>query len=232
MTDIAQKLKSLPLFRGVSSRDLEILSTEIHLKTYTAKEVIYTQGSVQKQIYILLRGSVRLQIHLPTLDIKVLCFLGRSEIVGLEMLWMPHPRAPHSAVANENITLLEIPLNIFKSHFLVLRPVQDTAHAQWTERFLELQRDICVSHCLAPYRVARFLLRVLDTQAASLGNRLQLPLNRGHIAQKVGSQSETVTRILSQWTKSSWIKTDEHHIEILDRQALLDIRPHRKPQKK
>lgn len=64
------------------------------------------------------------------------------------------------------------------------------------------------------------MLRLVDRQAPEMRQRLQMPLTRSDIGQRIGAQNETVIRILSQWTKNGWIATDERHIIILNRAEL------------
>lgn len=229
--DVAQRLKNLELFYRFNHRELSQMAGEAALKSFSNKESLYKNGDRQKAIYLVLTGSVRLQNDLPSQEQKVLAFLGRGEILGIEALWASSGRTAHTAISNEDVSTLEIPIEIFRKRFLTVSAIHEEVLRQLNNRLLELQQDICISHCLTPYRVAQFLLNLLKQQPAALGGRIQIPLSRTHIAQKIGSQSETVTRILSEWTRQGLITTAENHIEILDRSQLAAIRSHRPPKK-
>lgn len=227
MPELLHRLKNLTLFGRLSQRELLQLRQDVNMRQFTNKQTLYAQGDEQKNIFLILTGGVRVQTNLDNLNTVVLGFLGRGDFLGIETLWCTQEHYPHAAVCNENVTALEIPVAIFKERFLSVPKIHDEVLHQFSRRFLELQMDICLSHSLTSYRVAQFLLRLLKKQPEALGGRIQIPLNRIHIAQKVSSQNETVTRILSEWTKQKWIATFEHHIEILDRKALEAIPSHR-----
>lgn len=228
MSDISHRLQSLSIFRCLPEKELLVLSKECQLHHIAIKEALYLCEDEQKSVFIVLTGSVRIQVACENRDTKILYFLSRGEILGIETLWTAKPRYDHSAVVNEDVTAIEIPLERFKALLLVRHPLLHEVHTQWTRRLQELQADLCSSQSLASYRIAQFFLRILKQQPVAFGGRIQIPLNRMHIGQKVGSQSETVIRILSDWTKAAWITTNEHHIEVLDSTALAKIRHHRR----
>ena len=223
----ARRLQGLRPFSQLSQYDLLELSSEAHLRNFGNKQVIYQEQDKQCSVFFILSGSVRLLTSWKNLDPKILSFLGRGEVLGIETAFGGPPFYSHSAISNEELTVLEVPLPIFKERFLRQPQLNHEVQGQLTQRLAELQRDICLAQTVVPYRVAQLLLRFLERQPRSLGGRIQMPLNRLHIAQKTGSQSETVTRILSQWTKTGWITTQDHHIEVLDRGALENIPAHR-----
>lgn len=230
MSDMTHLLKKQDVFRHLSDRELKEISPYFELIHVANREMLFQKGEPINHIYLVLYGSFKIQETLDKDTTKIFNFLSKGEFLGVAMAGLPKPRYPTSALCNEDSTLLKIPVGFFFDMLMQLPDLRRRVNRQISERFLEFQNDICKSHRLVPHRVADFLLRLLSRQPPG-AHRISIPLTRSDIADRVGSQSETVIRILSQWTKKGWLKTEGRHIEILDRQALLEVqgeRPSRK----
>lgn len=229
MSDVVRRLQNLHVFRNLSERDLIELASYMDLTYLRHKEMLFEKGQPIKNIYLILSGSVKIQETIPHSETKVFNFLGRGEFLGVAMAGMPNPQYPTSARCNEDSIFLKIPLFFFFNTLMPLPNIRSEVNKQISERFLEFQNDVCKSHCVTPHRIADFLLRLLNRQSPSMQIRIQIPLTRQDIAQRVGAQSETVIRIMSEWTKKGWLKTDDKHIEILNKTALEEIKRDRPP---
>ncbi|WP_347358693.1 Crp/Fnr family transcriptional regulator [Bdellovibrio sp.] len=230
MSNIVNILKKQDFLRKFSERDLREISPYFELVHTMTRQVLFEKGQPIEHIYLVLYGSFKIQETIDRDTIKIFNFLSRDEFLGVAMAGLPNPRYPTSAISNEEGTLLKIPVGFFFDTLMQIPDLRRRVSRQISERFLEFQNDVCKSHKLAPLRIADFLLRLLDRQGPDQ-TYIQIPLTRADIADRVGSQSETVIRILSQWTKSGWIRTEGRHIEILDRQALTEVQGER-PSKK
>lgn len=231
MHDINNLLRNLDLFRGLSEREMKKISPYLEVVHVPNKQMVFLKGEPIENIFLILYGSVKIQETLDKRTTKIFNFLTQKEFLGVAMAGLPQPRYPACAQSNEDSTLLKIPLHLFFNVLIKIPEIRQAVAQQISERFLEFQNDLCRAQKLAPYRIADFLLRLLDRQGSSSHGRIVIPLSRSDIADRVGVQSETVIRILSNWTKRGLIRTQDHHIEILNRQNLLEVRRER-PSKK
>lgn len=234
MQDINCILKNLDLFRSISDKCLKKIVPYLEIVHVPHKQMVFRKGEAIENIFLILYGSVKIQESLDNQTVKVFNYLAQNEFLGIAMAGLPQPRYPACAQSNEDSTFLKIPLSLFFDVLIQIPEIRKATAQQTSERFLEFQNDLCRSQKLVPHRIADFLLRLLDRQAMAQApdqGRIEIPLIRCDIADRVGTQSETVIRILSLWTKRGWIKTESHHIEILDRQALMEVRRER-PSKK
>lgn len=230
MSSIINILKQQDFLRKYSERDLLEISSYFELVHTINRQVLFEKGQAIEYIYLVLYGSFKIQETLDHNTVKIFNFLGRGEFLGVAMAGLPSPRYPTSAISCEEGTLLKIPVDFFFDTLMQIPVLRRRVNCQISERFLEFQNDVCKSHKLTPLRIADFLLRILSRQGPDQ-TQIQIPLTRADIADRTGSQSETVIRILSQWTKNGWIQTKNRHIEIIDKQALLEVqgeRPSRK----
>lgn len=220
MTNIPMRLQHFEMFRNLSERDLIELSSFMEMVSLKGKETVFKKGRPITDIFLVLTGSVKIQDCISGKKTKIFNFLGRGEFLGVAVAGLPNPQYPATARCNEDSSFLRIPINFFFKALMQIPEVRFEVNRQISQRFLEFQNDACTFQRLTPCRVAGFLLRLVDRQRPELRNRVQIPLTRSDIGQRVGAQNETVVRILSHWTKQGWIKTDDRHIEIVNRAEL------------
>jgi CRP/FNR family transcriptional regulator, cyclic AMP receptor protein len=75
-------LSRMPLFRGVSGRELERLSALLQEKSFPAGASILTAEQPGEAVYILLEGSVKVYLTHTDGSEVILAILGPGEIVG------------------------------------------------------------------------------------------------------------------------------------------------------
>jgi CRP/FNR family cyclic AMP-dependent transcriptional regulator len=75
-------LAELPLFRGLTDRQLENLAALLQYKRFPAATEIITIRQPGKVAYIILEGSVKIHIDQPDGSDVLLAILGAGEIVG------------------------------------------------------------------------------------------------------------------------------------------------------
>lgn len=229
MKDMISILKTQDFLHQLTEKELREISPYFELVHTVHREMLFEKGQPIEHVYLVLYGSFKIQEAVDK-SVIIFNFLSKNEFLGVAMAGLPNPRYPTSAMSNEDSTLLKIPVGFFFDHLMQIPELRRRVNRQISERFLEFQNDICKAKKLAPHRVADFLLRLLARQGKQQ-SFIQIPLTRLDIADRIGSQSETVIRILSQWTKKGWIRTEDRHIVVLDQQALMEVQSER-PSKK
>lgn len=231
MGDLAHKLHNLDMFSSVRERDLQEMAYYMKLLPLHSRELVFEKDDPIQYIYLVLSGSVKIQECSASGDVKIFNFLGRGEFLGITMASLPLPKYPATVRCQEDCVFVQIPLDFFNHTLMNIPRVRSEVTRQITDRFLEFQNDLCKSNCLVAHRMADFILRMLERQPRSSQKRIFIPLTRFDIALKIGAKSETVIRLLSDWTKKGWIETDEKHIEVLNKKALEEVL-HERPAKK
>ena len=217
------KIKSLELFEGLSAEELTNINRVADCLHFKNNEVLFVENSPILSIYIILFGSFKMLRQGGRETPVIFSFLGRNEALGISVARLPSPRYPVTAVANEQSAVLRIKLSDFNRIVAKNRVVEQRVYMQLLRRFTDFQEDRCLEKTLASQKLADFLLRTLDRQSQSCRHQIIIPLTRKDIAYRIGTENETVVRLLSQWTKNKWIQTHSKHIEILNRQALMEL---------
>lgn len=89
-TDIRDLLAAHPFFEGLPGTDLELIAgcgTNVHFRV---GEVLFAEGEPADTFYVLRRGRVAIETHLPQRQVVVLATHGSGDVVGWSWLFPPH----------------------------------------------------------------------------------------------------------------------------------------------
>jgi CRP-like cAMP-binding protein len=89
---IAERLRTIPLFAGLSGKALEVLAGQITLERYAADETIVRQGEPGDTLYIISRGEVEV-VHAAGSAARRLNTLTAGDYFGEMALLSDEPRA-------------------------------------------------------------------------------------------------------------------------------------------
>lgn len=222
MSDLYKTLSDLPLFSTLSAVDRRRLAGCCTLRHARSRHFVFRKGEPITEVYFVIYGSVKIQETLAGNQVRIFNFLGQGEFLGVAMAGLPTPTYPACAQCLEDTTLLIIPLQIFFEFLRQRHGIARAVNRQISERFLEFQNDTCMSQQRASLRIADLLLRLLDRQPQN--SEISLPLTRADLAHRVGTKTETVIRVLSDWTKAGILETQSKRIRVLNTNALKEIR--------
>lgn len=229
MSDMMHKLASLSAFSALSEKQLKEMVPYFQICHAKNREVVFKEGDPIDNIYIVLYGAVKIQKELPLSPAPVILnFLGRGDFLEVAVLDSILHQYPSSAVAMEDSALLYAPRSFMKDLLVKAPEVRHSVCRQVSERFLEFQNDRCMEAARMPQRLADLLIRLWEREQKATGSQVLMPVTRKDISLRLSTHTETIIRILSDWTKRGMIKTVDRHIEIVDIKSLRDIR-HEKP---
>lgn len=217
--DIASKLRPLPIFEGVDQRTLSLLAEGLIFRRVAANEVLFHALDPAGCCYVVSYGAVKLWRSSPQKKEMVMHFCRAGEFIAAAIITNPQPKYPVNATVMEDSGLLQIPRRVYVDVWQAIPQIAQRVNMQVMGRMLEFQEDKVMIASPVPQKIARFLLRTVDSQAPIYGNRIGLKLTRRDIAERVGTTVETVIRILSKWSQQGWIRIEDQHIDILNREA-------------
>lgn len=214
-------ISSLPLFRGLSDRELEILSQSATETRYPAGALLANDAQTADRIFLVKSGQIKLSKTSSTGKEQTLQVYGSGDLVGLFSLFTGNAY-PASVVALEESCLL-----VFGRTRLE-RTVQSTP-GLLVNLFCALAS--CQAECIRtvenlalkeiPQRLAAFLL--LELNKSGQGRRIHLGYSHRELAKILGTSAETLSRILSRFTQENILSQEGRDILILNRHALEEI---------
>lgn len=210
--DLHRLLYSLGLDRVLPEQLLASRSRMVHLEP---RQVLFHKNDPVDAIYLVLYGSLRLQKHnLSDEDNVVYAFKRAGCFLGIFAYLESSHRHSATAIAMENTALVEIPAALFLDETHKFAPLRDEVHRQIALNFKELQADRELQRAPTSVRLAHFLKRTLEDQKEFQSRSILMKLTKKDLAKKIGSEPETIVRLLSDWSRKGIIKNQNRTIEI------------------
>jgi CRP/FNR family transcriptional regulator, cyclic AMP receptor protein len=215
--DLAKKIvKSVPLFDRFSDEQLSSLLERSNIYSYGRDEVIMMAGEEVSQMYVVLKGQIRVVDITADGQERVMAFRHRGDCFG-DMGMLDNKTDSATIIANEACKVLLISKSVFDDFFL------EDAHTllQIIEVLCNRLRESWLFHSIIGINDAESKIRAtLAHYSKTLGIRdtngviINTTLSHQSIADRVHITRETVTRVLK--------KLRSHHeIEMVGRRFKL-----------
>jgi len=204
--DEARRLLSdCVLFRKLAPKEREALVARAHMRSFEAGNTIFLMGALHDSMFAVLSGEVR--ISMPSAEGKevVLAIVHAREVFGEIAMLDGKPRsADATALTACNLAVLD------------RRDVLGTLDRN-PGSWLGLVELALLG---LPERLAKTLLRALDTPRDHPSNPTDLRLSQYELANRVGAARESVNKCLHEWQRAGIIRMEKRVIKIVDRAAL------------
>jgi CRP-like cAMP-binding protein len=214
------RLKAIPLFAELSEKVLSSLVDDLRARDYKKDELLFRQGDESREVYIILKGKVRIYKISPSGNETSIDIFGEHDLLGEFAALDSEPRST-AAKAISSVSLLVMSQEHFLHHLnstpgLAINLARLLAgKLRWTAAYAE---------SIAQFDAAGRLLHILlDNnerygEAVEPGKRyiLDLGLSQSDLASMVGARREWVNRILSEWRRRGLLEFEQGTITILD----------------
>ena len=212
-----------PLFRNLTPEEFEKINLDKVCNQHKRGDVIYHEGNRINGCYCINRGI--LKIYKTGIDGKeqIIMFGKRGDIIGYRSI-LSNELACTTAKVIEDAVLCFIPgdtlIELVKSNGnfsmglmkLACQELGD-ANTYITEIAQKTVRE----------RLAEILIHLKDLFGLDENNVLQISLTREELANIVGTATESVIRLLSEFKSDNLIELNGRKIKILDVQGLVKI---------
>ncbi|RMF03451.1 MAG: Crp/Fnr family transcriptional regulator [Chloroflexi bacterium] len=213
-------LKGVPLFADLAEDELATLVSDFRLREYARDEIIFHQGDVSREVYIVVKGKVRIFRICPAGSETSINIFSTHDVIGEFAAIDGKPRSA-TAKAIGPTTLLQMVQDRFLYH---MQSSPGLAMAMCKLLVQKLRWTASYAETIAQYDAAGRLLHILLLYNEQLGQKvgengrfeLNLDLNQTDLASLVGARREWINRILADWRKRGLIEFDSGKITILD----------------
>ena len=213
-------LKAIPLFHGLRESQLDRLIDDLRLREFARDEIIFRQGDESSEVYIVLKGRVRIYKISPGGGETSIDIFSTHDILGELAALDQEPRSA-TAKTISPVSLLVMPRTQLMAH-LTAMPELGIALARvlaqklrWTAGFAE-----SVAQYDAAGRLLHIILRYNERfgRAVEPGKvyELDLAMSQSDLATLVGARREWVNRIIAEWRRRDLLDFDRGIITILD----------------
>ena len=205
---VAELLKDVPLFQGLPPDDLSRLSLLLTEKLYPKESVSVSATDPGDALYVVADGEVKVSLWSDNGREIILSTLGPGSFFGEMSLVDGEPRSANVACLTDSLLL-----RLGRKEFLqALRAYPTIAINVMTEVCVRLRRaDESIGNLalLDVYgRVARYLLERCEEEGDEVpeGHLLKKIPTQQHIASRIGTSRETVSRALSEFQRRGFIE--------------------------
>ena len=225
VTETQDFLATVPLFRGVPDRALEVAASVVQRRRFEADTVLFREGDEGEALYILSRGMVKLsKVDLEGHE-KTLAILKTPEFFG-EMALLSDARRSATAVTINQTEVLMMFENDFQKLLTGYPTISLNVTTTLTNRLGGMNDEAQVlSYKDAQGRVAYVLLRLHHNGLVEFteDGRTLVRLTHQDLANLAGTSRETVTRALKTLEGEGVISTRPKEVYLDDPEGLEEI---------
>jgi CRP-like cAMP-binding protein len=214
-------LRSIPLFEGLSDRELTQVGSLALVRTYAARTVVVTQGEPALALFVIVRGRLKVASSGPDGRDTVLGIMGEREVFG-EVALIDGGARSATCTAVEPCDLLVIERALFLRLLETSPGISIKLLYVLAQRLRRLsQRSEDAAFLDVPSRLARSLLD-LATRFGESGRpqssciRLTIKLSQQELGDLVGATRESVNKHLSDWTRQGILELQGGRMVIND----------------
>lgn len=223
-TDVRALLDTTALFGGLDDAVLTRLLPHVSLRWLGAKKTLYNQGQPGSSVFVLIEGSMKLVRRTGGAREHVVRLIRPGEVLAETVLFSSNGY-PATAVALENSRLLEVDARQFavslRENPLLAWNVMERLGKRIEE--LQAQTELLATHT-AEQKVAAYLVhryRALSPSDAVVTRSCR----RSDLASLLALAPETLCRVITEFKRRGWIRSESGRIVITDPKGLSGAAP-------
>lgn len=220
LEQVARFLKETPLLCEVPERQLYELAKKARLVHVPKGGAIFHIGENPHWMYILCKGYITECVtHGSSMNIIVKT-RKKHDYIG-EMGILSGQPYPNSAIAMEDVLLFAFSKETFESmlqmHFSVSRYIILQLIDRLTNSAIKMINTMYLD---APARLA---FTIVSLSGDMEGHHHAISVTQSELAAASGTARQTVAKILGEWRREAYIKTERGKLTILNMDALMEI---------
>lgn len=211
------------VFRHLSKDQIDIINFEKEFRQYRRGEVLYEEGNRISGFFCINRGIIK--VFKTGFDGKeqIIRFAKPGDIIAYRSVLSNEP-ACTSAKVIEDAAVCFIPSHIL-TDFVKENPPFSMEVMKLTCHELGIANEYItdIAQKTVRERLAEVILHLVDEFGLDTENYLRISLTREELANIVGTATESVIRLLSEFKSDRYIELSGRKIKLLDRKSLEKI---------
>lgn len=216
-------LKKFELFKDLRESELEEIEKKFNIIKLKKNSVVYREGCNVGGIYIVISGIVKIYKTGYEGKEQILRFAYAGEPIGFRSLVTEEPACSSSEALVESV-LCYIPgdeiMFLFKNNPEFAMTLLKIA---CNELGVANQYIIHLSQLTVRERLAEVLIHLMKKFDLDEDKRLRVAMTREDLANLVGTATESIIRLLSEFKTDNLIEVQGRYIKILDAPALARV---------
>jgi CRP/FNR family transcriptional regulator, polysaccharide utilization system transcription regulator len=209
-----------PLFRHLLEKELQDIMLSKITETFKRGSVVYHQGNRMKGFYCVQSGIIK--IYQTGFDGKeqIIRFAQPGDIIGYRSVVSNEPACTTTEVIEDAVLCLiptEILLNLVKNNGNFAVELMKLTCKELGEANSYITD---IAQKTVKERLAEILLHLESEFGLDSTGVLRISLTREELSNIVGTATESIIRLLSEFKSSGYIETNGRKIKILDKPGL------------
>ncbi|PZP45848.1 MAG: Crp/Fnr family transcriptional regulator [Pseudopedobacter saltans] len=204
----------LSIFKNLTPEEIENIDANKKCQLFKKGEYLYKENSYPTGHYCISSGKVKLSTLGENGREHILKIVGEGDITGENAIFSKHPHH-HSAIAIEDTMTCFVPKEAFMKS-LRNSPAMTMDVLEALSKNIETaerkQQDFAQKN--VKERLADTLLSFKNSYGENDEHFLNIKFSREEIADFIGTSTETVIRLLSEWNSASIITLNKKQIRI------------------
>ncbi|MFH2058843.1 MAG: Crp/Fnr family transcriptional regulator [Pseudomonadota bacterium] len=216
-----KKLKTIPLFSGLSDEHLEKIAQIASSLKFNNGEMIFHEGDKGDGFYMVEKGKIKVfKLSFEGKE-QILHIYGPGHLFG-EVPAFSGKNFPASSMALEKTTILFLPREKFVNLIAQTPGLGMNLLADLSMRLRDFTVQIeNLSLKEVPARLAAYILTLSKEQENE--NQVTLPISKAQLSNLIGTTPETVSRVFKKMMAASLIEVQAKTILIHELDGLLDL---------
>lgn len=219
-------LREMPLFHNLRDEHLSGLKELLHISCHPTGTIIIRAEQPGERAYIILTGTVKVQVEQGNGKNVILAILGHGQLIG-EMSLTDSLDCSATVVTLEESHFLWIDREHFQSCLRTIPQLQHNLNRLLSARLRLANAQLQALAALdAPGRVARQLLAFAKEYGAQVETGIVIPLRltQDDLADLVGASRVHVNRVLNDYKRRGIVTIDQRHYITIHASASLQER--------
>lgn len=188
----------------------ELVATQGEEVEFPRGDVIFTQGTGEDDVYFIRSGKVKIGLESPDGGKNLLAIYGPSDVLGEVPLFDEGPPASF-AIAVTDVQAVSVRHEALRGQICARPELAEYMLRLLARRLRQtnsLRTDLALTD--VPGRVANVLLQLAAQFGHREGDALRVVHDMTHkeLAQFIGATRESVTKVLSRFTKRGWLRVE------------------------
>jgi len=217
------ELSELSIFGGLSPVEIQPLVRGSSVARSKHHELLFRAGDPAAFIALVLRGAYKLYRHDVDGNEAIMHFASPGDTIGALVMLHPDGVFPVNCASIGISSVLKIPRETYVREWAGNAALQARISRMLYQRMNHIQDEKARQRQHLDVKVSNLLLTLLDRYSKGSARVLPVPITRQEIADSVGATVESVIRLMSEWAAEGILRTEDHHIEVLGLDRLVDI---------
>jgi len=216
-------IRTHPLFRHLDLQELEEISLNKIAETYQRGAIIYHEGNRMKGFYCVQKGIIKIYKTGSDGKEQIVRFAKPGDMIGYRSVVSNEPACTTTEVLEESV-LCHIPAEI------LLKLIQVNGNFA-----VELMKLTCkelgeansyitdIAQKTVKERLAEILIHLYEEFGEDTLGVLKISLTREELSNIVGTATESIIRLLSEFKNLGYLEVKGRKIKILDKPGLKHI---------